>query len=127
MNEVKKYLKLNDIESYKTGFKLSNYIWDIVIKWNFFDKDTVGKQFTRAIDSISANISEGFGRYYKKDKILFYRYAKGSVFETLDWDEKSKVRCLITIEQYNYIFSELQKLPKQINELISYTNTKLLK
>ncbi len=127
MNEEKKYLKLNDIESYKTGFKLSNYIWDIVIKWNFFDKDTVGKQFTRAIDSVSANISEGFGRYYKKDKILFYRYAKGSVFESLDWNEKSRVRSLTTTEQYNYIFSELQKLPKQINELISYTNTKLLK
>ncbi|NJD22103.1 MAG: four helix bundle protein [Melioribacter sp.] len=127
MNEEKKYLKLNDIESYKTGFKLSNYIWDIVIKWNFFDKDTVGKQFTRAIDSISANISEGFGRYYKKDKILFYRYAKGSVFESLDWNEKSKARNLITMEQYNYIFSVLQKLPKQINELISYTNIKLTK
>ena len=127
MNEEKKYLKLNDIESYKTAFKLSNYVWDIIISWNFFDKDTVGKQFTRAIDSISANISEGFGRYFKKDKILFYRYAKGSVFESLDWNEKSRVRNLINTEQYNYIFSELQKLPKQINELISYTNTKLLK
>lgn len=127
MIEAKKYLKLNDIESYKSSFKLSNYVWEIVIKWDYFEKDTIGKQFTRAVDSISANISEGFGRYYKKDKILFYRYAKGSVFESLDWNEKSKVRCLITIEQYNYILSELQKLPKQINELISYTNTKLSK
>ena len=127
MNEEKKYLKLNDIESYKSAFKLSNYVWEIVIKWNFFEKDTIGKQFTRAVDSISANISEGFGRYFKKDKILFYRYAKGSVFESLDWNEKSKVRNLITTEQYNYILSELQKLPKQINELISYTNIKLLK
>jgi four helix bundle protein len=106
---------------------LSNYVWEIVIKWNFFEKDTIGKQFTRAVDSISANISEGFGRYFKKDKILFYRYGKGSVFESFDWNEKSKIRNLITTEQYNYIFSELQKLPKQINELISYTNTKLSK
>lgn len=123
MAEEKKYLRLNDIESYKTAFKLSNYVWEIVIKWNFFEKDTVGKQFTRAVDSIS----EGFGRYFKKDKILFYRFAKGSVFESLDWNEKSKVRNLITKEQYNYILSELQKLPKQINELISYTNSKLTK
>ena len=101
MNEEKKYLKLNDIESYKSAFKLSNYVWEIVIKWNFFEKDTIGKQFTRAVDSISANISEGFGRYFKKDKILFYRYAKGSVFESLDWNEKSKVRNLITTEKYN--------------------------
>ena len=126
MSEEKKYLKLNDIESYKTAFILSNYVWEIIIHWNYFERDTIGKQFTRAVDSISANISEGFGRYFKKDKILFYRYGKGSVFESLDWNEKCKIRNLITSEQYTFIFSELQKLPKQINELISYTNAKLL-
>ncbi len=127
MEDEKKYLKLNDIEAYKTAFRLSNYVWEIIIKWNYFERDTVGKQFVRAVDSISANISEGFGRYFKKDKILFYRIAKGSVFESLDWNEKSKVRTLITKEEYDKIFRELQKLPKQINELVSYTNTKLSK
>jgi four helix bundle protein len=125
MDDEKKYLKLNDIEAYKTAFKLSNYIWDLVIKWNHFERDTVGKQFTRSIDSVSANISEGFGRYFKKDKILFYRIARGSVYESLDWNEKSKIRNLLTKEEYEHIFFELEKLPKQINELIKYTNTKL--
>ncbi len=55
--ETKKFLKLNDIEAYKTAFKLSNYIWDIVIRWEYFAKDTVGKQFVKAVDSISANIA----------------------------------------------------------------------
>lgn len=125
MDDEKKYLKLNDIEAYKTAFKLSNYIWDLVIKWNHFERDTIGKQFTRSIDSVSANISEGFGRYFKKDKILFYRIARGSVYESLDWNEKSKIRNLLTKEEYEHIFFELEKLPKQINELIKYTNTKL--
>jgi len=31
-----------------------------------FAKDTIGKQFARSVDSISANIAEGFGRYTKK-------------------------------------------------------------
>lgn len=39
----KKYLELNDIKSYKIAFKLSNYVWDIVIKWDYFAKDTIGK------------------------------------------------------------------------------------
>lgn len=125
MEKDKKYLRLNDIESYKTAFKLGNYVWEIVIKWHHFERDTVGKQFARAVDSVSANLSEGFGRHYKKDKILFYRIARGSVYESLDWNEKSKVRNLITKEEYNYIFTELKKLPKQINELIKYTNSKL--
>lgn len=121
----KKYLQLNDIEAYKIAFGLSNYVWEIVIKWDYFSKDTVGKQFARAVDSISANIAEGFGRYGKKDKINFYRYSYGSIKESFDWNEKAKIRKLITKEQYDYIFSELQKLPISINGLIKYTNLKL--
>src|SRR5574340_69986 len=125
--EEKKYLKLNNIECYKTAFNLSNYVWSIVIDWDYFVRDTVGKQFVSAIDSISANIAEGFGRYGKKDKVNFYRYSYGSIKESLDWNEKSKVRKLITKEQYDYIFTELQKLPKSINHLILFTNSKLEK
>jgi len=121
----KHYLTLNDINSYKIAFNLSNYVWDIIINWNYFEKDTIGKQFTRSVDSISANIAEGFGRNGKKDKIRFYRYSFGSLKECFDWNEKSKIRKLITIEQYNFIFSELDKLPKEINSLIKYSNEKL--
>ena len=85
----------------------------------------MGAQFVTAIDSISANIAEGFGRHFKKDKIKFYSYSKGSLKETLDWNEKSKVRKLITEEEYNHIFGELNKLPKSINSLIKFTNEKL--
>ena len=74
----KKYLKLNDIDAYKIAFSLSNYVWDLIVKWNQFNSDTVGKQFIRAVDSISANIAEGFGRYSKKDKIKFFRINRAS-------------------------------------------------
>ena len=121
----KKFLKLNDIEAYKIAFKLSNYVWDLVVKWDYFAKDTVGKQFVRAVDSISANIAEGFGRYTKKDKIKFYRYSFGSLYESLDWNEKANLRKLLDEEEYSNIFSELIKLPKAINSLILYTNKKL--
>ena len=123
----KKFLQLGNLDSYKIAFKLSNYIWDVVVKWDYFAKDTVGKQFVRAVDSISANIAEGFGRYGKKDKVNFYRYSYGSIKESLDWNEKSKIRKLITKEQYDHIFTELQKLPKSINHLIFFTNSKLEK
>lgn len=121
----KKYLKLNDIGAYKIAFHLSNYVWDIVMQWGYFAKDTVGKQFVRAVDSNSANIAEGFGRYSKKDKIKFYRYSFGSVKESLDWNEKAKTRNLITKEQYEHIYDALNKLPVELNSLIKYTNEKL--
>ena len=120
-----KYLKLNDISAYKIAFNLSNYVQDIILEWDWFAKNHVGGQYVEAMDSISANIAEGFGRYHKKDKIKFYRYSQGSLKECLDWNEKSKVRKLLTDEQYNYILEELRKLPREINQLIHFTNQKL--
>jgi len=124
-DEGANYLKLNNISAYKTAFELSNYVWEIVSGWNYFDKDTVGKQLIRAIDSISANIAEGFGRYGEKDKIKFYRYALGSLKEALDWNEKSKIRQLIKQEHCDHIFHTLNNLPKEIYSLINFTNQKL--
>jgi len=124
-NKNKKFLQLNDISAYKSSFHLSNYIWNIVTVWDYFSKDTVGKQFVRATDSISANIAEGFGRFGKKDKIKFYYYSFGSIKESLDWNEKSFKRGLIREDQYLYIFQELNKLPKDIHFLIKYTGEKL--
>ena len=120
-----KYLQLNNIGCYKRAFMLSNYVWNIVVEWDWLAKKTVGAQFISAIDSISANIAEGFGRYGKKDKVKFYHYSFGSVKESLDWNEKSKVRKLLTAEQYKHILAELQVLPKEIHQLIRFTKDKL--
>ncbi len=120
-----KYLQLNDIDSYKDSLVLSNYVWDLVAKWDYFGKETVGSQFVRAVDSISANIAEGFGRFGKKDKIKFYRYSFGSLKESCDWTQKAYTRKLVTKENYEHILGELQKLPKEINQLIQFTNDRL--
>lgn len=122
---MKKYLQLNDIHCYKQSLNLSNYVWKIVIDWDWFAKKTVGVQFTQSVDSISANIAEGFGRFGKKDKIKFYYYSFGSVKESLDWNEKSKIRNLLTKDQYDHILKELSALPREINQLINFTNEKL--
>lgn len=93
--ENQKYLKPDDIEAYKIAFNLSNYVWDIVIKWDYFSKRTLGEQFVNAVNSMSENIAEGFGRFTKKDKIRFYRIRYGSLFESLDENEKAKKRNLL--------------------------------
>lgn len=119
------YLKITDIEAYVISFNLSNHVWDIVVEWSYLAQKTVGIQIIRAVDSISANIAEGFGRYHKKDKIKFYYYARASTVETFDWLEKSFRRKLITQNQYLYLKEELDKLPKSINGLVKYTDSKL--
>ena len=60
---------------------------------------------------MSENIAEGFGRFTKKDKIRFYRIRYGSLFESLDENEKAKKRNLLRDKEYEHIFSALQKTP----------------
>lgn len=122
---MKKYLELKDISAYIIAFDLANHIWNIISKWDYFAKDVIGKQLIRAVDSISANIAEGFGRYFKKDKINFYRYSYGSISESLDWIEKANKRGLLNNNEYQYIVNILKKLPKEINHLINFTDEKL--
>ena len=121
----KNYLQLNKITAYTKSFYLSNMVWDLVTGWDSFAKYTIGQQFVDAVDSISANIAEGFGRYHKKDKVKFYYYSFGSVKECLDWNEKARVRKLVNEETYSKIFATLETLPKEIHQLIKFTNEKL--
>ena len=116
---------VEDILCYKTSNELAHQIYKLVRKWDFLDQKTIGIQLIKAMDSVAANIAEGFGRYHKKDKIKFYRYSQGSLKESFDWNEKSKIRKLLSEKQYNKIFGDLQKLPQEINYLINITNQKL--
>lgn len=113
--------KIDDIICYKIASGLSDYIWEIVSFWDSFSKNTIGSQLVRAIDSVGANIAEGFGRYHKKDKVKFYYNGRASVFEAQFFIKKAYIRKLLNNEQYEYIFSHLRLLPKEINYLIKIT------
>ena len=117
--------RLGDVEAYRLSFRLSNQVWEAVATWSHFAQATVGQQLVRAMDSVSANIAEEFGRHGKRDKIKFYRIARGSLMEVLDWNEKAKTRGLLTADQYDALFAQLQKLPKSLNTLIKYTENSL--
>lgn len=121
----KNYLTIDKISSYQKSFDFSNEVWDTVIKWDYFAKDTVGKQFVKAADSISANISEGFGRYSKKNKIRFYRIRLGSLEETGDWVRKSFRKELILSEAYTAFTEKINDIRLEILDLNKFTNEKL--
>ena len=121
----KRYLKLDDINAYRIASELSDYIWSIVSKWDWFNKRTLGCQWVKATDSIAANIAEGFGRYHKKDKQKFYYNARGSAFESAHWTKKAFLRDLITQAENEEILKKLRELPKELNYLIKVTEEKL--
>lgn len=86
-----------------------------VLKWTHFQKETIGKQIVRSADSISANLSESFGRYSFAERKRFIYYARGSLCETINWLEKAISRELIDPEAAKEIKNKLAALSIQIN------------
>jgi len=113
-------LELEDLEVYKEANKIADEIWNIVLVWDYFQKDTIGKQIVKSSDSISANISEGYGRYFHKENLQFCYYSRGSLFETKTWLLKSFNRKLISEEKYNDLKGQLITLQKKLNGYIKF-------
>jgi four helix bundle protein len=113
------FKKLINIEVFIISENISNIIWNIVKKWDYFDRDTIGKQLVRAVDSISANIAESHGRYHFKDKQKFGYYARGSLEETKSWLRKCYQRKLLSENQMKDICFEINKIGPKLNSLIN--------
>ena len=113
-------MKLEDLNVYNTADEISDQIWELVDSWSFFQKDTIGKQLVRSADSISANIAEGYGRYFFKENRNFCYYSRGSLLETKNWLGKAFRRKIINEETYQNLLSRIDDLHKSLNGYIKY-------
>ncbi|HVF09986.1 MAG TPA: four helix bundle protein, partial [Abditibacteriaceae bacterium] len=108
-------LSFEELRVYQQAEQLADEVWEIVLTWDTFTKDTVGKQVVRAADSIGANISEGFGRGSYQDNKRFIRIARGSLYETRHWLRRAVRRQLLTQPQIDALKPYLNELPPQLN------------
>lgn len=83
--------------------ELADKIWLIVGGWEYFARDTVGKQIVRSADSIGANIAEGAGRSTFTENKRFAHIARGSLYETKHWLRCAFKRHLLAKEQIEEI------------------------
>ena len=74
----------------------------------------------RASDSISANIAEGYGRYFYKESKQFYFYSRGSLQETKSWLSKCLRRNLIEPEICEGLIELCRKILLMLNVYIKF-------
>ena len=82
---AKEYLKLENLTVYQLARELSRIGWEIYSSMDWQTKKIMGDQFIEAVDSVGANIAEGFGRFHFLDKAKFYFNARGSLIESKHW------------------------------------------
>jgi four helix bundle protein len=108
-----------DLRVLKSAEEIADSVWKIVVQWDEFAKDVVGKQLTRAVDSIGANIAESFGRFHFGEKLQFLYYSRGSIFETKYWLNRTRVRGLMKTEEVQEYVNRLTDVARQLNTFAS--------
>ena len=112
-------MKLEDLKVYQISMDLADEVHDIVILWDNFYKFSTGQQLLESADSISSNISEGFGRYHYKGHKNFLYFSRGSLFETKTWITKAFRRNLISEDKFEELMNKYNSLGIKLNNYIN--------
>ena len=111
-------MELGKLDIYKLSLSLSDNIWYVYTNLKSDLKYNIGNQVIRSIDSIGANIAEGYGRFHYKDSLKFYYNARGSLWESKHWVYLLYKRQLIVKEKYENMMEELELLGRKLNGFI---------
>jgi four helix bundle protein len=104
-----------NLKVYQMSEKLADEIWEVVLGWDRFARNTVGGQIVRAADSIGANIAEGAGRGTFNENRRFIRIARGSLKETQHFLRRAYMRKLLNERQINTIKPFIDNLAPMLN------------
>lgn len=104
-----------NLKVYQLSEKLADEIWNIVGQWDYFAKNTVGRQMVRAADSVGANIAEGTGRGSFQENRRFIKIARASLLETRHWLRRAFQRKLLTNEQIGCLKPLIDELAPRLN------------
>jgi len=117
-------MELEELNIYRIAIELGEEVFSIVDEWDYFSKKTIGIQLVRSVDSIAANIAEGYGRFHYKDVNNFSFFARGSLFETKTWLTKANNRGLIDDQKFNEFENTIKDLSVKLNNYIKSIKSK---
>jgi len=113
-----RYMPIEELEMFSQIEAVADEIWGMVAKWDFFAKDTTGKQLVRAADSIGANLVEGDGCHHHRDSLNFFHNARAAARETKYFLARCSKRKLILQQTGDRLTLEIDSILRQINAII---------
>jgi four helix bundle protein len=122
MEANKKFIPLQELEVYRMTRRLSSMAWVIYQRLAFQQRKVWGDQMLESVDSVGANVAEGYARFHFSDKARFYYISRASLSEGVDhWIDLGFERGVVfdqEFEQINKIKSDIQV---RLNNMIKST------
>ncbi len=109
-----------DLEVWQKGRDLRTEISEICKKLPPEEKFRLADQMLRASRSVTANIAEGYGRFYYQENIQFCRQARGSLFELIDHSMVCIECGYISRDEGDGLINEVKEVIRLLNGYIKY-------
>ena len=93
---------------------------DILPQLPSHEKWALVEQLRRSVQSIPANIAEGYGRYYFQESVRFCYIARGSLEETFSHLVLAYKLEYLPDENYKSLTAEIQELRRMLNGYIAF-------
>jgi four helix bundle protein len=113
-----------DLKVYRRALEFSVAIIDIIDKVETDRKHyRLIEQLESSCTSVALNISEGKGRFSKKEFKHFLYIARGSLYETITMLQIFKKKKWLNKESYDQLYSESEEINRMLSGLISSIKT----
>jgi four helix bundle protein len=108
-----------DLEVYQKAVRFSVSVIEVVDGMNMPRKHyRLIEQLEAASTSVALNISEGKGRYSKKEFGHFLYIARGSLYETVTMLQVFKLLTWLDEKDYEPLYKEAEEINKMLSGLI---------
>jgi four helix bundle protein len=109
-----------ELECYKLGRELRKAVSTFCKTLSREEEYRLKDQIIRSSRSVTANISEGYGRHHHQENAQFCRTARGSLTETLDHLITALDEAYLSEQDYSVLRKLLEETWKVLNGYIAY-------
>ncbi len=119
-NKIKDF---TDLKVWQEGHKLVVLIYNATRNFPKEELYSLVNQLRRAVSSHTANIAEGFGRHFYKEKLQYYYQAQGSLTEVKNFLLISKDVGYIPRSDFDLLMDQANTTHKLLQGLITKTKS----
>ena len=109
-----------DLRAWQQCREVRKRIRDLVRNWPAEEKYRLIDQIIRSSRGPTANLSEGYGRFYEKDNIRYCRTARASLYETQDHLITANDDGIISEQVMQEHFEQIEQTIVTVNGYIKY-------
>ena len=117
------YKDFTEMTVWQKAFSLLLKIYEVTKTYPTEEKYGLVSDMRRAANSVTNNISEGFGRYGRLDKTRFYKISRGSCYELINQSMVSQALGFILDKNKNELINGYRDVISNLDSMIKSIET----